>query len=134
MAAIETLETRKPPRRDKPVRKRAIYYPIGDGKPMAEDALHRKLIGYGCDALEFHYTDRPDVYVGGNDFVYYHEGFPKKRVSPDCYVAFGVEPKARRHFYKVWEENHIAPAVVFEFTSKETQKEDVSTKRTIVRA
>ena len=33
---------------------------------------------------------RPDVYVSGNNFVYYEEGDPKKRVSPDCYVVFGV--------------------------------------------
>ncbi len=129
MAAIETIEAIRQPRHDKPVRKRAVYYPTGDGKPMAEDNLHRKLMAYGCDALEFHFADRPDVYVGGNDFVYYHEGFPKERVSPDCYVAFGVEPKARRHFYKVWEENHIPPAIVFEFTSKATQKDDIETKR-----
>ena len=128
MAAIETFETIRQPRSEKPVRKRAVYYPTGDGKPMAEDTQHRKLMAYGCDALEYRFADRPDVYVAGNDFVYYEEGNAKARVSPDCYVVIGVEKK-RRSFYKLWEENNIPPAVVFEFTSKSTQKDDVEEKR-----
>ena len=110
-------------------KKRAVYYPTGDGKPMAEDVLHRKLMSYCCEALEQHFAHRPDVLVAGNDFVYYEEGNPKARVSPDCYVAFGLEARGIRHFYKIWEENHIAPAVVIELTSKKTQKEDVTIKR-----
>ena len=128
MATLETIETIRQPRGDKPVRKRAIYYPTGDGKPMAEDTLHRKQMAYCCDALEYRFASRPDVYVAGNDFVYYVEGQPRIRVSPDCYVVIGVEKK-RRKFYKLWEENNIPPAVVFEITSKATQKEDVEDKR-----
>ncbi len=110
-------------------KKRAPYYPTGDGKPMAEDVLHRKLMAYCCDALEFYFAARPDVLVAGNDFVYYEEGNPKARVSPDCYVVMGIEPKGVRHFYKLWEDNGIAPCVVIELTSRKTQKEDVSVKR-----
>ena len=109
--------------------KKPITYPTGDGKPMAEDNLHRKLMAYGCDALEYHFASRSDAYVSGNDFVYYEVGNPRARVSPDCYVALGVEPKNERHSYKIWEENGIAPAVVFEFTSKKTKKEDVTLKK-----
>ena len=112
-----------------PRKKRAVYYPTGDGKPMAEDVLHRKLMAYSCDALELRFASRPDVHIAGNDFLYYEEGNPKSRISPDCYVVFGVEPKPIRHFYKVWEEQGITPAVVFEFTSKKTKKEDVTLKR-----
>ncbi len=113
----------------KPRSKRAIYYPTGDGKPMAEDVLHRKLMSYCCESLEFHFAPRPDVCVAGNDFLYYEEGNPQARVSPDCYIAFGVEPKEIRHFYKIWEENGIAPSVVIELTSKKTKKEDVTIKK-----
>ncbi len=109
--------------------KRKIYYPTGDGKPMAEDRLHRKQMAYCCDALEYHFASRPDVCVAGNDFVYYEQDNPQARVSPDCYVAFGVEPKDERHFYKIWEENGIAPAVVIEITSKKTKKDDVTIKK-----
>ena len=126
---LETIETILPARSGKPVRKRAVYYPTGDGKPMAEDNLHRKLMAYGCDALEFHFAPRRDVYVSGNDFVYYEKDNARARVSPDCYVAFGIVSKAHRPSYKVWEENDIPPSVVFEFTSKATQKDDIETKR-----
>jgi Uma2 family endonuclease len=112
----------------KPAAKHKIYYPTGDGKPMAEDALHRKLMAYCCDALEFHFANRPDFYVAGNDFVYYEEGNAQARVSPDSYVVIGV-PKRLRHFYKIWEEDGIAPAVIFEFTSKKTRKDDVTFKK-----
>ena len=95
---------------------------------MAEDVLHRKLMAYACDSLEFHLADRPDVHVAGNDFVYYEEGSVRARVSPDTYVVIGVA-KRLRHSYKVWEENGVAPAVVFEFTSKKTRREDVTIKR-----
>ena len=129
MAAIETIETIRQPRGNKPARKRAIYYPTGDGKPMAEDELHLDLMNYAIPALKYRFHLRPDVYVGGNNFLYYEQDNPKARISPDCYVAFGVEAKGHRRFYKVWEENDIAPAVVFEFTSKATQKEDVTFKK-----
>src|SRR5579871_615106 len=108
-----------------------VDYPTGDRKPMAEDALHRDLMIYAIPALKLHFADRPDVYISGNDFLYYEEGVPSRRISPDCYVVIGVEPKQRRRFYKVWEENNVLPAVVFEFTSAKTRREDEGSKRTI---
>src|SRR5260221_7853778 len=95
---------------------------------MAEDTLHRDLMFYAIASLQSHFADRPDVYISGNDFLYYEEGNPQARVSPDCYVVIGV-PKKYRPSYKVWEENGIAPAVVFEFTSKKTRKEDTTVKQ-----
>lgn len=104
------------------------FYPTSDGKPMAETDKHRQLMIYSIDALMIHFVDRDDVYVSGNNFIYYQQGDPTKRVSPDCYVVNGVE-KRLRDSYKMWEEGGRAPAVVFEFTSKKTRKEDVQIKR-----
>ena len=109
--------------------KRKIYYPTGDGKPMAEDELRLDQMNYTIPALRYRFRSRPDVYVAGNNFLYYQKDNPQARVSPDCYVAFGVAAKGHRRFYKVWEENDIAPAVVFEFTSKKTKKDDVTIKK-----
>ena len=124
--------TLPPPRGSKPSVRRsppkAIEYPTGDGKPMAEDVLHRKLMFYACESLETYLANRPDAHVSGNDFVYYEEGNVRARVSPDTYVVIGV-PRRLRRSYKVWEENGVAPAVVFEFTSKKTRREDVTIKR-----
>ena len=128
---LRSPQVGKPQAGGKPRSKRAVYYPTGDGKPMAEDEPHLNLMNYSIPALRYRLRNRPDVYVAGNNFLYYEEGNPKARVSPDCYVALGVEPKGRRRFYKVWEENGIAPAVIFEFTSKKTKKEDLTIKKSL---
>ena len=111
-----------------PARKKTIHYPTGDSKPMAEDTLHRDLMFYAIAALQSHFADHADIYISGNDFLYYEEGNAQARVSPDCYVVKGVQ-KHYRPFYKIWEENNTAPAVVFEFTSKKTRREDTATKQ-----
>lgn len=102
-------------------------YPSSDGKPMAETEEHRNLMVYAIGSLKAFFADRPDVYVSGNNFVYYREGEPKARVSPDCYVIFGAG-KHLRTSYRLWRENGLLPAVVFEFTSKKTRREDTTLK------
>jgi Uma2 family endonuclease len=116
------------PDRIAPRREKRITYPTSDGKPMAETDKHCDLMIYAREALKVYYADRPDVYVSGNNFLYYQEGDPKKRVSPDCYVVFGVDMR-QRDSYKAWEEGGKLPDVVFEFTSRKTRKEDTHTKR-----
>jgi Uma2 family endonuclease len=110
-------------RRGKP-----IVYPTSDGKPMAETDKHRDLMMYAIEALKVLYADRPEVYVSGNNFLYWQEGDPKKCVSPDCYVIFGVGMR-QRDSYKAWEEGGKLPNVVFEFTSRTTRQEDADVKR-----
>ena len=111
-----------------PAKKDEDFYPTRDGKPMAETDKHAELMRYTIALLQVHYADQPDVYVSGNNFVYYQEGDPKKRVSPDCYVVFGV-PEHLRDSYKSWEEAGRLPSVVFEFTSRKTHREDTNVKR-----
>lgn len=108
-------------------RLQGIEYPTGDGKPMAETQKHGNLMIYAISALTVHFADRPEVYVAGNNFLYYEEGNPKRRVAPDVYVVFGVGNQVRDS-YKVWEEGNKAPDVVMEFTSKSTRAEDTSRK------
>ena len=109
-------------------RQREIDYPVRDGKPMAETDKHADLMMYFKMALQIRYADQADVYVSGNNFVYYQEGNPKKCVSPDCYVVFGV-PKHMRDSYMSWREGGRLPSVVFEFTSRKAAGEDTDTKR-----
>src|SRR5438094_947435 len=110
-------------RSGKPIRDAKDFYPSSDGKPMAETDKHRDLGVYAIEALKARYSDRQDVYVSGNNFIYFEEGNPKARVSPDCYVMFGVEMR-QRDSYMTWKEGGKMPSVVFEFTSRKTQKED----------
>lgn len=63
------------------------------------------------------------VFVAGDLLWYPVEGNPKITQAPDVMVIFGV-PKGDQGAYKQWEENNIAPQVVFEILSpSNTQKE-----------
>jgi Uma2 family endonuclease len=112
-------------------RKRQVHYPERDGNPGAETDLHITQLLHCRDVLRQYFSNRAsEVYVSGNNFLYYEEGNPKARVSPDGYVVFGVEQKERRS-YKTWEENGKLPSIVFEFTSQSTKREDLSDKMTL---
>ncbi len=109
--------------------KREIYYPESDGKPMAETDLHRDEMFELITMLQARYGSAPNVYVSGNLLLYYLEGDPTKSVAPDTFVVFGVANHQRRT-YKLWEEG-VAPAVVFEVTSRKTRLEDSRTKKAL---
>ena len=104
---------------------RSIVYPESDGKPLAETVQHRDAIMYAIQAAQVALAALPDAYISGNDFIYYVEGDPTKRVSPDCYILLDLPPRpqALRRSFKIWEEGK-APNVVFEFTSPKTRKQD----------
>lgn len=120
MATVETPEKQNNPGEQ---RTRRVTYPTSDGKPMAETREHREAMTYAIQALEVLLADTEDVWVSGNDFVYYQEGDPARRVAPDCYVVFGV-PRRPRTAFKVWEEGGRTPNVVWEFTSRKTERQD----------
>ena len=104
----------------------AVEYPSGDGQPMAENDWQLMAIINSVSALQYHYRDRPDVYVSGDLFIYYEEGNPRARVAPDVFVAFGV-PNHKRPIYKLWEEG-VVPAFVMEVASRGTWREDEGRK------
>ncbi|MDE0483572.1 MAG: Uma2 family endonuclease [Candidatus Poribacteria bacterium] len=70
-----------------------IVYPESDGKPMAETDTHRDLMIDFIQMLKHHYRDDADVYVSGNLLIYYEKGNPRKSISPDVFVVFGVAKK-----------------------------------------
>jgi Uma2 family endonuclease len=97
---------------------------------MAETDEHYEQMVYLIEALKLYFADRPDVYVAGNNFLYWEQGNPKAVISPGCYVVFGVEKKLRKT-YLAWRENGILPTVVFEVTSRKTRRQDTHRKRPI---
>ena len=103
-----------------------IFYPEEDGKPMAVSDLHRWILMRTLQVLEAYFADRPEVYVSGDILMYYVEGDPRKSVSPDVLVAFGLGKKFRGN-YKVWEEGKV-PDFVMEFSSKTTYQNDLGHK------
>ena len=100
-------------------------YPTSDGRPMAETDKHRNVMVDTLQTLEDWFAEDPDVYVTGDLLVFYEKGDKRRHVSPDVFVARGVQ-KAERPNYLLWEER--TPDVVIEITSKTTQKEDSDKK------
>ncbi len=101
-------------------------YPSEDGKPMAASDYHLRLLIWTLQALEAHFAQKPDVYISGDIMMYYREGDPRKSISPDVLVCFGINPKLRLT-YKTWEEGK-APDFVMEFSRKSTYDKDLGEK------
>lgn len=106
MMSVQTLQRSKP----------QIVYPDSDGQPMADNTLQFQWIVTLQGGLDAMFRDDPGVFVAGDLFWYPVEGNNKLRVAPDALVAFG-RPKGYRGSYKQWEEDGIAPQVVFEVLS-----------------
>ncbi len=106
-----------------------IFYPSSDGKPMAETELHREALMDALLRLQEHFKDTPDVCVSGNMMMYYVRGNPQKSISPDVFVAFGVERKQRR-IYRIWDEGS-PPHFVVEFSSENTYRDDLLSKKSL---
>ncbi|MDE0419739.1 MAG: Uma2 family endonuclease [Gammaproteobacteria bacterium] len=98
-----------------------VEYPTSDGRPVAETPLHYRRLEEAWHALDMRFGSQPDVYVGANMLVYDEPGNPARHLSPDLFVAFGVEDR-ERDIYKLWED--AAPSFVLEITSKTTSDED----------
>jgi len=105
----------------------AVIYPTRDGRPMGETDKHRELMAYLIAALKVHFMGQPNVYVSGNNFIYWEEGKSKSFISPDTYVVFGVEDRLRDSYF-AWKEGGLLPSVIVEITSRSTQSEDIETK------
>ncbi len=104
-------------------------YPSEDGKPMAASDYHLRLLIWTLQALEAHFAQNPEVYISGDLMMYYSEGDPRKSISPDVLVCFGINPKLRLT-YKTWEEGK-APDFVMEFSSKSTYDKDLGEKKDV---
>jgi Uma2 family endonuclease len=106
----------------------AIFYPESDGEPMAESELHMLEMMYVIEALRERFEEAPDVYVGGDLFLYFERGRRDAVVAPDAFVVQGVPKLPARRKYLLWEEGK-APCFVLEVTSDTTQKKDLGDKK-----
>jgi Uma2 family endonuclease len=104
-----------------------IIYPDSDGKPMAESTEHYEWIVKIKENLEILFASENNVFIAGDLLWYPVEGSVKTRQAPDVMVIFG-RPKGRRGSYKQWEENNIAPQVVFEILSPENRSQEMAKK------
>ena len=106
-----------------------LVYPESDGEPMAESGKHVRLLLDMIETIDRHFQDIPDVHVGGNMFLYYEEGNPRKVISPDVFMVRGVSKKDLRT-YKTWEQQpHLD--FVLELASPSTYTKDFNEKKAI---
>ncbi len=107
-----------------------IIYPDSDGKPMADNTLQFKWIVVIESGLETLFDDNPNVFVAGNLLWYPVEGNLDIAYAPDAMVVIG-RPKGYRGSYKQWEEDNIAPQVVFEIWSPSNNGPEMQGKRLV---
>lgn len=93
-----------------------IIYPESDGKPMSDNTRQYQYIVTIHTGIGSQFAADPNVFVAADLLWYPVEGWPSIRVAPDVMVAFG-RPPGHRGSYKQWEEDDIAPQVVFEILS-----------------
>ncbi|NEP76553.1 Uma2 family endonuclease [Okeania sp. SIO2G5] len=104
-----------------------IIYPDSDGHPMADNTKQFRWIVTIKENLEIVFAEHPDVFVAGDLLWYPVEGNNKLRLAPDAMVAFG-RPKGDRGSYRQWQEDNIAPQVVFEILSPGNRKGEMENK------
>ena len=105
-----------------------IFYPETDGKPMAENTLQYDWITMIVGSLREIHLKRDDVFIAGDLFWYPVEGSTTIVQAPDAMVVMG-RPKGFRMSYKQWEEEDVAPQVVFEVLSPGNTDEQMGEKR-----
>ncbi|TYT71778.1 Uma2 family endonuclease, partial [Microcystis aeruginosa] len=105
-----------------------IEYPDSDGKPMADNTEQYEWIVKIKENLEILFANSPQVFIAG-DLLWYPVQDKKITgpVAPDVMVVFG-RPKGRRGSYKQWQEDNIAPQVVFEILSPSNSLEEMERK------
>ncbi|MDJ1183310.1 Uma2 family endonuclease [Roseofilum casamattae] len=110
-------------------------YPESDGQPVGENTTQFRLIMMIQGGLDALFKDVEDVFVAGDLFWYpvqlteeeISQQKKPSRQAPDIMVVFGVRKKDRPS-YKQWEEDDIAPQVVFEIISPSNSKEEMNKK------
>lgn len=122
----------------------ALDLPGSDGEPMEHERDYFQ-ITLLYEALEQHWHDRQDFYMGGNMFVYYSTEQARQILAeeaeparprrafrgPDLFVVLNVDGSFRRQKWVVWDEGGRYPDVIFEFLSPSTRRIDQTTKKTL---
>jgi len=104
-----------------------VIYPDSDGKPMAENTTQYQWMVTITEGVKRVFRDDPNVFVAADLFWYPVEGKPKVRTAPDTLVVFG-RPKGERGSYIQFQEDGIAPQVVFEVLSPGNRPKEMTKK------
>jgi Uma2 family endonuclease len=105
-----------------------LLFPDSDGKPMSDNTEQFRWIVTIKENLEILFADQPDVFIAGDLLWYPVRSTLVPGTAPDAMVIFG-RPKGRRGSYKQWQEDNIAPQVVFEILSPSNTVAEMERKR-----
>lgn len=103
-----------------------VIYPDSDRQPMADNTKQFRWILTIEQNLDWLYADDPNVFVAGDLFWYPVQGRNTIVNAPDVMVVVGT--KQDRGYYKQWEEEGIAPQVVFEIHSMSNSRVEMDKK------
>ena len=106
-----------------------VLYPDSDGQPMADNTVQYRWIVRLVANLKQLLKDRTALVAG--DLLWYPvkvEGPPVPSQAPDVMVVLG-RPDCDRGSYKQWEEDNIAPQIVFEIISPSNTVAEMANKQ-----
>jgi Uma2 family endonuclease len=104
-----------------------LSLPDSDGKPMADNTEQFRWIVLIKENLEIQFAADPNVFIAGDLLWYPVRSRIVPPVAPDVMVVFG-RPKGKRGSYRQWQEEGIAPQVVFEIRSPNNKDEEMDLK------
>jgi Uma2 family endonuclease len=110
-----------------------LLYPDSDGKPMADNTIQYRWIVRLVANLKRLLQDQTALVAG--DLLWYPvrvEAPPVPAQAPDAMVVLG-RPDGDRGSYKQWEEDDIAPQVVFEILSPSNSAREMLAKQAFYR-
>jgi putative restriction endonuclease len=96
-------------------------YPSDDH--MGEGSLQRFISEVLRALLEAHFAALGQTaFVGANQFIYWRQFDPSRKLAPDLFVLPGVRPGIKIDSWKVWE-GGIAPSFALEIVSQDWEKD-----------
>jgi Uma2 family endonuclease len=102
-------------------------FPDSDGKLMADTTEQYRWIVLIKESLEILFAQDPQVFIAGDLLWYPVRSRLISPVAPDVMVVFG-RPKGKRGSYRQWQEENIAPQVVFEILSPSNSSDEMDRK------
>jgi Uma2 family endonuclease len=104
-----------------------LLFPDSDGKPIAENTEHYRWMVLIKENLEILFANNDRVFIAGDLLWYPIRSQLVAPTAPDVMVIFG-RPKGRRGSYRQWQEDNIAPQVVFEILSPSNDSKEMDRK------
>ena len=101
-----------------------LRLPSCEEEPVSQNSRQLAVITEGVGSLRLHWRGQQDIYVGGDQFVYWDRERPP--AAPDVFVAFGVSNR-HRSSYVAWEEGK-PPDFVLEVVSPSSRQQDEKVK------